>query len=111
DSGKGTLAFDDARRVELASPSQVVTTESWMNGVVSGHPGIVENGAAKTFTDSFCTARHPRTAVGMTQDGHKLLLFVVDGRQPSRSVGMTCHELATQLVGLGAHRALNLDGG
>jgi MYXO-CTERM domain-containing protein len=36
---------------------------------------------------------------------------VVDGRQASLSVGMTCTELGNELKGLGAWNALNLDGG
>lgn len=54
--------------------------------------------------------RHPRTAIGLTEDG-ELLLLVVDGRQPGRSVGMTYAELGKTLVELGAAAGINLDGG
>ena len=46
-------------------------------------------------------ARNPRTAVGQTRDG-RILLVVVDGRQPGYSAGMTNFELAQTLVRLGA---------
>lgn len=108
----GTLAYGDGR-VELSAPSAVVTFDaSWMKGVVSGHPGIVRNGNVATFSSSssLCTARHPRTAVGMSQDGTKLFLVVVDGRR-SGATGMTCTELGTLIKGLGAHHAVNFDGG
>jgi exopolysaccharide biosynthesis protein len=39
------------------------------------------------------------------------LLVVVDGRQPSHSIGMTLLELAKLMQDLGAKAALNLDGG
>jgi exopolysaccharide biosynthesis protein len=39
------------------------------------------------------------------------LLLVVDGRQPSVSVGMSLAELARLLIELGAHDGINLDGG
>lgn len=55
--------------------------------------------------------RNPRTAVGTNQSGNTLYLVVVDGRQPSWSVGMTLPELANVLIGMGAWRAINLDGG
>lgn len=55
--------------------------------------------------------RHPRTAVGLDKKRHRLFLVVVDGRRPDWSVGMTGHELAELMLRLGAHRAINLDGG
>lgn len=54
---------------------------------------------------------HPRTAVGITKDGHRLLLLVIDGRQPGYSEGVTTQETAAWLLRLGAHSGLNLDGG
>ena len=59
----------------------------------------------------FATSRHPRTAVGIADNGRRLLLAVVDGRQKPYSDGMTLRELATLLLALGARDALNLDGG
>ncbi len=111
-TGSGTIAFDnDATRVELTKPSLVVPFDkTWMRGVVSGHPSIVAAGAVVTNTSTLCTARHPRTAVGMSGDKKKLFLVVVDGRSTT-SRGMTCGELGTLLKGLGAADALNLDGG
>jgi hypothetical protein len=58
----------------------------------------------------FSAARHPRTAVGTSADGHWLLLMVVDGRRPW-SVGMSLDELARTMRDLGAWDAVNLDGG
>jgi exopolysaccharide biosynthesis protein len=55
--------------------------------------------------------RHPRTAVGLTRDRRELLVVVVDGRQPAWSIGMTLLELAALMRELGAHDAINLDGG
>ena len=53
--------------------------------------------------------RHPRTCVGITEDG-KLLLVVVDGRS-DESNGASFLDLADIMLGLGAVDALNLDGG
>lgn len=55
-------------------------------------------------------ARNPRTAVGQRADG-RILLVVVDGRQPGYSVGMTNWELAQTLVRLGAVWGTGLDAG
>ncbi|MCF6475557.1 phosphodiester glycosidase family protein [Nonomuraea sp. MG754425] len=53
----------------------------------------------------------PRTAVGFSADGTKMWLVAVDGRQPEFSRGLGLNELARMMVDLGAHSALNLDGG
>lgn len=57
------------------------------------------------------TTREPRTAVGVTQDGTKLLIAAIDGRQPGYSQGITLPELADFLITKGAWDAVNLDGG
>jgi hypothetical protein len=110
---EGNLAFDGAKRVELHRPAEMLTFDpTWMKGVVSGKPQLVRAGTAGTnYPDAvLCGARHPRTAVGLSADGKKLYLAVVDGRSTA-SVGMTCVELAATMKSLGAHEALNLDGG
>ena len=55
-------------------------------------------------------SRHPRTALGITEDG-RLLMVVVDGRRPGHSDGVTLEELAQWMIRLGAVHALNVDGG
>lgn len=57
----------------------------------------------------FSLNRHPRTAVGLTEQG-KLLLLTVDGRH-ARAQGLSIPELAKLMHALGCVHALNLDGG
>jgi len=112
-TSEGTFAFGPGR-VEISTPSDIVPFDaSWMKGVVSGKPQVVKNGVAYQDppNSSFCTTRHPRTAVGLSQDGKTLYVAVIDGRQAGFSVGMKCSEVGTLLKGLGAYNALNLDGG
>lgn len=75
--------------------------------VLCGGILLVENGKSVVTGKS---KRQPRTCVGL-KPGHKLLLVVVDGRQPDHSEGMTYDELAALLVGLGATEGMELDGG
>lgn len=63
---------------------------------------------AEQFDSDITDGRHPRAALGV--DGERLLAVVCDGRGPDES-GMTLGELSQALVGLGAERALNLNGG
>lgn len=88
--------------------------------LVSGFPSLVIEGQVYTCsspTDSSCFPdradmrdRHPRSAVGLTQDLSTLILVAVDGRTSSNT-GMYGAELAETMGILGSHFALNLDGG
>ncbi len=85
----------------------------WMDEAVGGFPKLVEDGVALSSyssAPSHCPDRHPRTAVGLSEDRQTAWLVVVDGRTSS-SAGMTCQELGSLMVDLGADTALNLDGG
>ncbi len=85
--------------------------------VIGGVPRIVRDGHVSVehrlegISDKFALDRHPRTAVGFSQDSTRLYFVTVDGRQPDHSVGMSLYELADFMVGFGIHQGLNLDGG
>lgn len=82
-----------------------------MYNAFSSYPVLVVDGKnVAPTTGSHNTVRHPRTAVGIDRSGRYLIMFVVDGRQSS-SVGMTTRETADQLISLGVHWGLSLDGG
>ena len=93
---------------------------------VGGGPRILRDGVISVevekerLSQTFADERHPRTAVGYSQNGQVLFLVVVDGRQPGHSVGMSLAELAEfmrmrladfSLARENAYQALNLDGG
>lgn len=95
------------RRKPLKEP------EPWMTGAVSGWPMIVSDCDPVDRlpgSDHFTRAPHPRTAVGLSQDGARLYLVVVDGRREGVP-GVTLPELAAFMDELGACTAVNLDGG
>ena len=56
------------------------------------------------------TDLHPRTAMGYTNKD-KLIILVVEGRNPGIAMGATLEELAAIMVSLGCEEAVNLDGG
>jgi exopolysaccharide biosynthesis protein len=83
---------------------------------VGGRPQLVRDSVILGAVDTegqpgFATGRHPRTAAGISRDGRRLFLVVVDGRQTPYSDGMTLRELANLMRSLGARDAINLDGG
>ena len=76
--------------------------------VISGNTILLKDGAAVPHGS---LTRHPRTVVGLNAAKTKLILLVVDGRKPGVAVGMSYNELAAEMLRLGCHDALNLDGG
>jgi large repetitive protein len=79
---------------------------------VGGMPLLLSDGRIAVSPDchtSLCRP-NPRTGIGVTADG-KILLVVVDGRQPKWSVGPTLFGFARIMQDHGAVWALNLDGG
>lgn len=99
-------------RAEVSTPSEVKQREPWMYSVVGGNPLIVNNGVVSKPADCaphFCD-RHPRSAVGVSQDGKTFIMLAVDGRKTD-SKGMTTEQLGKLMASLGAYRAINLDGG
>jgi Phosphodiester glycosidase/WD40-like Beta Propeller Repeat len=80
------------------------------NDAMGGNPLLLRGGrVVVTRCRASLCRRHPRTGVGLTEDG-SVLLVVVDGRRPL-SRGLTLVGFARLLRSLGARWALNLDGG
>jgi len=113
-AGKVWATSADRRPCLVVSRNQEVTIEmrdrpnsdDWE--VVAGNMMLVEAGAAVPHTNQL---RHPRTAVGLDAKRIKLVILVVDGRKPGTAMGMSYDELAAEMIRLGCHQALNLDGG
>jgi hypothetical protein len=76
--------------------------------VVSGNTMLVTNGVIVPHENK---TRHPRTVVGLNAARTRLVLLIVDGRKPGIAVGMNYDELGAEMLRLGCHQALNLDGG
>jgi exopolysaccharide biosynthesis protein len=94
---------DRAVRIEMLSRPGL---DDWE--VVAGNTMLVEAGVLVPHQNK---ARHPRTLAGLNATGTKLVLVVADGRKPGVAVGLSYEESATEMLRLGCHRALNLDGG
>jgi hypothetical protein len=75
---------------------------------ISGNEMIVRYGQSIAGSGG---SPDPRTAVALNQSNGRLILVVVDGRQPGYSEGVTLQELAQIIIDHGGHNAINLDGG
>jgi hypothetical protein len=76
---------------------------------VSGNAMVLK--AGQVVSQDAAGARHPRSVVGLSQDGNTLWLVAVDGRQEGWSRGASMRELGELMRDLGAYEAINLDGG
>jgi hypothetical protein len=124
-----TLAFGDtlllivppAQRTRVVAGDTVTVqrrlTPFWPRETVGGRGVLLIDSVVGADVDREGNAGfqglNPRTAAGIARVGtsQRLLLAVIDGRQPGYSVGMTLRQTAELLQSLGAQRAINLDGG
>jgi GH25 family lysozyme M1 (1,4-beta-N-acetylmuramidase)/uncharacterized protein YraI len=74
---------------------------------ISGERMLVSKGKKVAGLDT--QQLHPRTALGIVQNGRRLYLAVVDGREVSE--GATYSELADLLLSYGVYTAMSFDGG
>lgn len=83
--------------------------------IVGGGPNLVSRGLVAVdaveagFNADFTNKRHPRTAIGKTNEGD-IWFVAIDGRQ-KLSDGASMDELARVMQRLGCMEAINLDGG
>jgi hypothetical protein len=103
-----TFYISRAGRVSFEKPADGI----W--SAISGSAFLVREGRALANVDPPSTgepALYARTALGLDATGRQLILVVIEGKQPGRSIGMTLSELAEFMRSSGAHTAINLDGG
>ena len=111
-TGKGTAAaFIEGLQV---GDELTYTLNASINGqsivpteIISGQPYCLQNGNVFNNGD---TSVHPRTVLGFTEDGKKIVFMVVDGRSPL-SDGCTTPALGALMKYAGCYQALNVDGG
>lgn len=108
-AGRDAIAFG-ANRVQISPQGSQITDYGWIHDAVGGMFAVLKEGTIPTYNTAHCTARHPRTIVGLSKDERILYMVVVDGRSTT-SRGMTCPEQGQLMKDLGAWTAISLDGG
>jgi len=82
--------------------------------MLASGPLLVQNGKSALTIDlnsPRVRERTSRTAVATDATGTRAYFVTVDGRQKGYSQGMTLVEFSKYLISIGAHNAINLDGG
>jgi hypothetical protein len=106
--GRGKGAETLRRSLPTGTKTRVrLATVERAQVAISGNAELLRDGKIVSRDD---TEMHPRTAIGIDEDGSRVYLLVVDGRVDG-SRGHTMLELARQMRRLGAEHALNFDGG
>ncbi|MDG4822989.1 phosphodiester glycosidase family protein [Asanoa sp. WMMD1127] len=103
DALAGLRVGDEVEVTYRARPSD----DRAVAAAVGGNRVLVKAGVPQDIGD---VTPEPRTAVGFSADGKKMIMLTVDGRQAD-SRGVTLTELGRLMASMGAHDALNLDGG
>lgn len=105
----GNVLFIDGQDIGILTND---TTLNFSEALQAG-PMLLRDGVKCTATDNIdlkvLNMRHPRTVFGMS--GDRIMLTVIDGRNPLHSVGTTIQETKNVCLELGMQTALNLDGG
>lgn len=100
-------------QLAIAIADEQSCPSGFSNGVAAG-PRLLADGARRSFAEfdnRYATTPQPRTAIGVSADGQRAWLVVVDGRQNGYSDGATLGALTDLFIELGASNAINLDGG
>lgn len=110
--------LDSLAQTHIPSILAKASFKPWkMQAATAGGPVLVQHGQVQIsnneemkFAGKAIADKHPRTAMGYTNQG-QLIYLVVEGRFPGKSEGASLPELATILKDLGCEEGLNLDGG
>lgn len=100
-------------RLAIAIADGQACPAGFSSGVAAG-PRLLAEGERRSFAafdNRYASTPQPRTAIGVSADGRRGWMVVVDGRQKGYSDGATLQALTDLFVELGASNAINLDGG
>ena len=115
-NGQPVLAFDSAGAAHILAFTlrNGQLAPFYPKNAVGGRAVLVRDSSIDADVDTVGNAgfreRNPRTAAGIALGGRQLIVVAVDGRE-YENAGMTLRELGELMLALGAHDAINLDGG
>jgi len=107
DSHRPLINVGDSARLHISNNLNIDFAR--IQTAIGGGGIILSEGQTVHGSGVAPNARHPRSAIGVSQDGNTLILMVVDGR--NHSIGATHNDMANLLREFGAWDAMHFDGG
>lgn len=104
------------KRIELHDDDRLYITDAYnevgkgTTDAVEFSPALIIDGKALVDDLSGFTSIQPRAVLGQTRHG-EVLMLVIEGRLPGRSLGVGLPECTNIMQRYDAYQAMNLDGG
>ena len=108
ESGNTVFAIKKDGSAMIMNQTQYADQKANILEAIGGRQRLLAYGEVYVTNNSDYT---PRTCIGVSKDGTKVYLLVIDGRDNSWSYGATFHDAAKILLAAGAYNAINVDGG
>lgn len=108
--GGGLIGFNQDHVLVLTKESPSVAIQNGLVDAVEFGPFLIVNGKSAITKGNGGGGVSSRTVIAQRKDGI-VLFFVIDGRQPGYSVGISLSEMTKLLEQYKAYNAANLDGG
>lgn len=109
DKAVNIVGFNDQGKLILGNMTAAQIAEKNIREAVTFGPNLIVNGKAMISGDGGWGIA-PRTGIGQMSDG-TVIFVVIDGRQPTWSIGATLRDLMNVFNNYHAVNAVNLDGG
>ncbi len=109
-----TMALHDDGSLSVYGVHEITAEELLAKGDVhdalSFGPYLIRDGVLRDYDGKNTNQREPRTAIGMVEPGHYIIL-TAEGRVPNGPKGLTIPETARLLYAYGCEQGFMLDGG
>jgi exopolysaccharide biosynthesis protein len=109
--------IDSVQKLNFNHPSLAGLKPWKVKHAFGGGPVLVQDGQVKIsnneekkFAGKAIADKHPRTAIGYTQDD-TMIILAIQGRMKGLAEGATLPQMAKLMLDLGCVEAMNLDGG
>ncbi|MFZ3102345.1 MAG: phosphodiester glycosidase family protein [Desulfitobacteriaceae bacterium] len=109
DAAVSIVGLDEKGKLILEDLTEAQIKEKNIQEAVTFYPILIRNGKPAVSGDGGMGIA-PRTGIGQTADG-TIIFVVIDGRQPTWSLGATISDLMNVFLDYHATNAINLDGG
>lgn len=106
----GLIGFNKNNILVLTKKSPYQAIADGMVDAVEFGPFLIVNGEKAVTKGNGGAGINPRTAIAQRKDGI-VLFFIIDGRKPGYSLGISFADLTDLIYNYGGYNAANLDGG